>query len=89
MSIEDHQFEESYKNTLYKLEETSKTSDFSIDETKRELQALYTYEGQDWIGRGEIKQADISGSINAYQVFLFRWKNNKYSWLPYSEDTAS
>ena len=81
MSIEDDIFEENYKNTLYKLETLSRQPNFDLDELQRELDTLCTFEGQDWIGRGEMKQSEISGTISAYQVFMFRYKNNRYDWL--------
>jgi len=35
---------------------------------------IFRYIGQDWAGRGEIKNAEIAGQIYAYQIFIKRFK---------------
>ena len=81
MKIEDDIFEDNYKTTLFKLETLSKQPGFSMKEIEHDFDTLCTFEGHDWIGRGEMKQSEIAGMISAYQVFMFRCKNNKYDWL--------
>lgn len=69
-----HTFDDSFDLTLARLEYKSGKPDFDIATIEGELTALYVYEGHDWDGRGELKHAEIEGSILAYQVFLRRWQ---------------
>ena len=59
-----------YERTLAHLENQSQMPSFDIINIEKELEALYIYEGQDWGGRGEVKEIEISATIAAYQVFL-------------------
>jgi hypothetical protein len=70
MNIEDQIFQKSYDETLAVLELKSQDESFEISNVHGELNTLYSYEGLDWIGRGEIKNSEISGAIAAYQVFI-------------------
>lgn len=66
---------------LKTLDIRSKDEKFSIENTQKELESFYLYEGQDWGGRGDTKQAEIEGAIMAYQVFIDRYnkkENIKY-----------
>jgi hypothetical protein len=65
-------FDDNYERTLAKLQAEALTDGFSMETTKHELDALYQYEGLDWTGRGELKQAEIAGAILAYQTFIRR-----------------
>ncbi len=65
-------YNSNYEKTLAHLEEQKKRVNFCREDIEKELEALYIYEGQNWDGRGEIKDAEISSSIAAYQVFLSR-----------------
>jgi hypothetical protein len=65
-------YDENYERTLAKLQALAGTPEFSLDTVRRELDALYRYEGLDWTGRGELKQAEIEGTILAYQIFIRR-----------------
>jgi hypothetical protein len=67
-----HVFDENFDRTLARLQAESHKPDFDLATVEGELSALYLYEGQDWVGRGELKHAEIEGSILAYQVFLRR-----------------
>lgn len=73
-STEQHVFDENYDRVLHRLEAASHSDSFSLETIKGELTALFVYEGHDWEGRGGPKQAEIEGSILAYQVFLRRWR---------------
>jgi hypothetical protein len=75
MSIEQRILDEEYERTLNRLNERSRFVAFHMDDVVQELRHLQIYEGQDWAGRGEIKNAEISGQIYAYQVFIKRWKD--------------
>ena len=72
-----HTFDENFDLTLARLQAESRKPAFNIATIEGELSALYLYEGQDWDGRGELKHAEIEGSILAYQVFLRRWQENQ------------
>ena len=74
-SIEQIIFDESYDLTMKRLEHASSREGFEIDELEGELVHLTRYEGQDWVGRGELKNSEISAEVLAYQVFIKRWKD--------------
>jgi hypothetical protein len=76
MDTEQKIFDDAYENTLAALQAAALQPDFTLQTVRNELAALYKYEGLDWTGRGDIKQAEISGSILAYQVFLKRSSTN-------------
>ncbi|PKL14556.1 MAG: hypothetical protein CVV52_01265 [Spirochaetae bacterium HGW-Spirochaetae-8] len=75
MSIEQRILDEEYERTLNRLMQRSSLGGFTLDEVIQELRHLQIYEGQDWAGRGEIKNAEIAGQIYAYQIFIKRWKD--------------
>ena len=75
MSIEQHTLDTEYELMLKHLYFRSKQKNFSIEDIKMELEHLLIYQGQDWVGRGEIKNAEIQGHVYAYQIFLKRWRD--------------
>lgn len=77
MNLEEDIFNESYELTLKRLEALSKLEGFHISKLEGELEHLFRYEEQDWAGRGEIKNSEISAQVMAYQVFIRRWKQGK------------
>ncbi len=81
MTTEERAFEENFRETTDYLTVRSMGADFSIETVSNELEALYKFEGLDWVGRGELANAEIQGSIVAYQIFLRNWmgreKNRK------------
>ena len=72
MDIEQHVFDDSYEDTIAALEVRLKNGTITLDDAREELKHLCIYEGQDMVGRGELKQAEISGMIMAYQAFIMR-----------------
>lgn len=76
MSIEKQILEKEYHLLLMQLDERSKAENFSIRDIEQELSSLLVYQGQDWGGRGELKNAEIQGHIYAYEVFIKRFKDN-------------
>ncbi len=76
MTIEQHTLDTSYETMLDQLTMRSDFSNFSIEEIRSELHHLLIYQGQDWVGRGEIKNAEIQGQIYAYQIFIKRYKDS-------------
>lgn len=75
MSIEEHILEEEYQLMLDHLELRSRAPGFNIEDIRMEAEHLLIYQGQDWVGRGEIKNAEIQGHVYAYQIFLKRWND--------------
>jgi predicted Zn-dependent protease with MMP-like domain len=75
MSAESEVFDDSYEKTYQRLRLGLQSGDLPVDTLENELEALCAYEGLDWTGRGELKQAEISGAITAYQAALHRWKS--------------
>jgi hypothetical protein len=76
LSIEEHTLESEYELMLKHLHFRSEQKNFNIEDIKQELEHLLVYQGQDWVGRGEIKNAEIQGHVYAYQIFLKRWKES-------------
>jgi hypothetical protein len=73
--LEEEVFDSQYEITMNRLKEQALAQDFTIEKLKGELQSLVKYEGLDWTGRGNLKAAEISGAILAYQAFIYRYKN--------------
>ncbi|MCF7940362.1 MAG: hypothetical protein K9M84_02010 [Spirochaetia bacterium] len=73
--LEDEVFDSQYEITMNRLKEQALAQDFTIEKLEGELQSLVKYEGLDWTGRGNLKAAEISGAILAYQAFIYRYKN--------------
>jgi hypothetical protein len=67
-------YERNYKQTLAHLEAQKNSSSWDLEDIKKELEALYIYEGQAWSGRGELKEAEIGSSIAAYEAFLSQFE---------------
>ena len=76
-SIEQEILEKEYDLMLTHLQLRSERKNFSIQDIKMEFEHLLVYQGQDWVGRGEIKNAEIQAHVYAYQVFLKRWKDSR------------
>ncbi|MDC7224611.1 MAG: hypothetical protein PQJ60_12780 [Spirochaetales bacterium] len=66
----DTLYKKNYENTLAHLEYQKTTPAYNREDIQKELEALYIYAGHDWDGRGELKEAEISSSIAAYEAFL-------------------
>ena len=69
-------YQNTYKETLDTLEERYRSSVSIKPIIRNELEALYSYQGLGWAGRGMIKDSEISASIAAYEAFLFRRANS-------------
>ncbi|MDR3301124.1 MAG: 2-amino-4-hydroxy-6-hydroxymethyldihydropteridine diphosphokinase [Spirochaetaceae bacterium] len=68
-----------YTKTLHDellgLERRRKNSpDCSIAELEGTLKHLWTMEGADWLGRGEVQDLHLSATIAAHEEFLSAWK---------------
>lgn len=47
---------------------------FSLQEAEGVLKSLYTMEGNDWLGRGELGDVVMSAQIAAHEAFIHEWK---------------
>ncbi len=72
----DSILDETFEAVLSTLEERARKADFELSLIERELSSLYDYDGLGWAGRGDVKQAEIEGSILAYQALILRYKSN-------------
>jgi hypothetical protein len=75
-TIEEVVFQDSFENTLQFLNFRVKKDNLTLHDLEGELHHLTIYEGQDWAGRGEIKNAEIQGQVYAYQEFIQRMKKS-------------
>jgi hypothetical protein len=76
LSGEQLAFLHSYEQTLAFLEARQASSPLSLIDLEGEFFHLTVYEGQDWSGRGLLKNAEIQGEISAYQVFMDQIKQS-------------
>ncbi|WZL73115.1 hypothetical protein QBE52_19055 [Clostridiaceae bacterium 35-E11] len=72
--------EEKYNETFRKVYNTlkyhkEKDEKYTIHQLEALLDSLYVNEGNDWIGRGEIKNAIQAATIAASETLLTEWKN--------------
>ncbi len=75
MYSEDDIFNNLCNQTLEALEYRKTLAGFKLEEVENELESLYTYQGQDWAGRGALKNLEIDAHVSAYQVFIHRIKS--------------
>ncbi len=71
---EERVFHDAYDRTLIYLENRQQMAPLSLIDIEGELHHLTVYEGQDWVGRGELKNSEIQGQIYAYITFIDRMK---------------
>jgi len=74
----DKIFDDTYDVILAALVRSAQEPEFSLENVKAELESSCTYEGLDMDGRGEVKQAEIEGTILAYQTFILRYEKGEY-----------
>lgn len=48
---------------------------FTIEVLEGLLEGLYIYEGNDWVGRGELGSIDLNATIAAHEHVLAEWRN--------------
>jgi hypothetical protein len=70
MDIYQQILDDTFETVLGTLKLRLLSDTFSLETVRNELDSLYKYEGLDWVGRGEVKRAEIEGTILAYQVFI-------------------
>ena len=72
-------FDNTFEAVLRTLDERAKRQGLTYIEAEHELESIYRYDGLDWGGRGEMKQAENDGTILAYQVFIDKNKKAEES----------
>ncbi len=76
LTSEEMAFHDGYNATLEFLENRKKFSTLKLDDLEGELHHLTIYEGQDWGGRGELKNSEIQGQIYAYLAVIDSMKKD-------------
>lgn len=69
-------FDNTFESTLENLQFKYETLGTSLEIIENELEHLYIYQGHCADGRSETKDLEIEATVQAYQVFLHREKNN-------------
>lgn len=77
MNTEEIVEDDAFDDTMKHLEFVASQEGFDIQQVQEELKSIEKYEGLDWTGRGELKAAEISGTILAYQAFIMRYKEDR------------
>ena len=75
LTSEEEAFHNGYDTTMQFLENRIKLSNVKLNDLEGELHHLTIYEGQDWTGRGELKNSEIQGQIYAYMAVIDTMKN--------------
>ncbi|MDD3057354.1 MAG: hypothetical protein PHY87_01295 [Sphaerochaeta sp.] len=74
---EQNAFHTAYDTTLHYLRTRQQVSKQNLIDVEGELFHLTVYEGQDWGGRGILKNAEIQGQIYAYIAFINEMKKEQ------------
>jgi|GEM_PF-2529414 len=77
LTTEEQAFHDGYDTTITFLENRIKFANLKVIDLEGELYHLTVYEGQDWVGRGELKNSEIQGQIYAYMAVIDTMKNTK------------
>ncbi len=71
---EQRVFHEAYEQTMIYLQNRQEIAPLKLMDLEGELHHLTVYEGQDWGGRGELKNSEIQGQVYAYIAFIDQLK---------------
>ena len=77
LTTEEKVFQDTYDTTLQFLETRYDLTNMNIADIEGELHHLTIYEGQDWAGRGELKNSEIQAQIYAYIAFIENLKKQQ------------
>lgn len=77
LTSEEQAFHDGYDTTITFLNNRIKFADLKLNDLEGELYHLTIYEGQDWAGRGELKNSEIQGQIYAYMAVIADMKAKK------------
>lgn len=71
----DEKYRQIYEEELRGLERRRAHDPlFTAEDARGILKNLYIMEGNDWTGRGQLQDASLSGTINAYEHFIAEWQ---------------
>ena len=70
LTSEEIAFNDGYDTTMQFLENRIKIANLKVTDLEGELYHLTVFEGQDWVGRGELKNSEIQGQIYAYMAVI-------------------
>ncbi|MDR3324864.1 MAG: hypothetical protein LBS82_02585 [Spirochaetaceae bacterium] len=71
----DELYEQTLSDELAGLERRRKNDPrCTVSDVEGTLKHLYTMEGADWLGRGEVQDAHLSATIAAHERFIAAWK---------------
>ena len=74
LTSEEQAFHDAYDTTMQFLENRIEYANLKVIDLEGELYHLTVYEGQDWGGRGELKNSEIQGQIYAYMAIIDNMK---------------
>lgn len=77
LTSEEQAFHDGYDTTIKFLENRIQFANLKINDLEGELHHLTIYEGQDWGGRGELKNSEIQGQIYAYMAIIDTMKKEE------------
>jgi hypothetical protein len=70
----DQLYDELYDGAVRELEAMRRDRpELTREEMEAKLQHLYTFEGQDWVGRGEAMNTKLAATIAAHEHILASW----------------
>jgi len=75
--IMDDKYTEIYEEELRGIERRRQQDpNLTVEMLEGTLQALYHIEGDDWEGRGPLRDEMISAEIAAYETYIHNWKKS-------------
>lgn len=74
LTSDERAFHDGFDTMTQFLENRIKLANLSVHDLEGELHHLTIYEGQDWVGRGELKNSEIQGQIYAYMAAIDKLK---------------
>ena len=73
----DTKYDEIFEQELRGLQRRRNyDSHCSIEDLEGVLNALYTMDGADWYGRGDVQDIIMAATIAAYEHFISQWKSD-------------
>ncbi|MCR5291078.1 MAG: hypothetical protein K6E51_13880 [Treponema sp.] len=73
--IMNNKYDEIYEEEIRGIERRRQQDpNLTIDMLEGTLQALYNIEGDDWEGRGPLRDEMISAQIAAHEAYIAQWK---------------
>ncbi|EOD01033.1 hypothetical protein [Caldisalinibacter kiritimatiensis] len=71
----EKKYNTTYQNVYNDLKQQKENDpSFTIEKLKELLNTLYINQGNDWLGKGEVKNITTSATISACETLLAEWK---------------